>query len=82
MKPGFEICGADGVWKPAKVLNLKVSVRNGQKSFHGMLEGDKVVVEAEGIAEPKKLRYLYSAPWFGSLYSDAGLPVGAFHIGE
>ena len=82
VKPGFEICGADGVWKPAKVLNLKVSVRNGQKSFHGMLEGDKVVVEAEGIAEPKKLRYLYSAPWFGSLYSDAGLPVGAFHIGE
>ena len=39
-------------------------------------------VAAEGVAEPKKLRYLYSAPWFGALYSDACLPLGAFHIGD
>ena len=41
-----------------------------------------VVIVADGVAEPKKLRYLYSAPWFGSLYSEDGLPVGAFHIGD
>ena len=45
-------------------------------------DSDSEVVAAEGVAEPKKLRYLYSSPWFGSLYSDACLPLGAFHIGD
>ena len=79
---GFEVCGADGVWKPAKIVNLKASLRNGKKSYLGPVEGKDLIVEAEGVSAPKKLRYLYSAPWFGALYSEAGLPVGAFHIGD
>ena len=82
MANGFEICGADGVWKPAKISNLKVSMRNGKPRYSGTVDGKDIVVEAEGVAEPKKLRYLYSAPWFGSLYGESGLPVGAFHIGD
>ena len=78
MKTGFEICGADGAWKPAKVVNLA-----GDKNrFLGPLTGKDIVVAADGVAEPKKLRYLHSSPWFGSVYSDACLPLGAFHIGE
>jgi hypothetical protein len=46
------------------------------------VDGSEIVVAADGVAEPKKLRYLYSAPWFGSLYGESGLPVGAFHIGD
>ena len=34
------------------------------------------------MTEPKKLRYLFSRPWNGTLYSDADLPLGAFHIGD
>ena len=79
---GFEICGADGVWKPAKIVNLEESTRSEMKVFLGPLKGKDVLVAADGVAEPKKLRYLYSKPWFGSLYSDACLPLGAFHIGE
>ena len=83
MDTGFEICGEDGVWKKAKVVNLtETKGRGGKKYYQGQLDGKDVVVAAEGVAEPKKLRYLYSAPWFGSLYSDACLPLGAFHIGE
>ena len=79
---GFEVCGADGAWKPAKISNFKASLRNGKKSYLGTVEGKDLIVEAEGVAAPKMLRYLYSAPWFGALYSEAGLPVGAFHIGD
>jgi sialate O-acetylesterase len=79
---GFEVCGADGAWKPAKIVNFKASLRNGKKSYLGTVEGKDLIVEAEGVSAPKKLRYLYSAPWFGALYSEAGLPVGAFHIGD
>ena len=82
MKTGFEICGADGVWKPAKISNLFPAPKSGQRRPSGLLKGDKVIVEADGVAEPKRLRYLYSEPWFGSLYGDSCLPVGAFHIGD
>lgn len=79
---GFEVCGADGVWKPAKISNFKSSMSRGKKRYLGPVDGKDLVIVADGVAEPKKLRYLYSEPWFGSLYSEAGLPVGAFHIGD
>ena len=79
---GFEIAGADGVFKPAKIQNAVASQRNGKPTYSGTLDGPRIVVSAEGVAEPKKLRYLYSAPWFGSIYNDVNLPLGAFHIGE
>jgi len=83
LKTGFEVCGADGVWKPAKVVNVVESKgRDGKPKYNGLVTGKDLVVSADGVAEPKKLRYLYSSPWFGSVYSDACLPLGAFHIGD
>ena len=79
---GFEICGADGVWKPARISNFEASLKRGKQCYLGPVVGKELVVEAEGVAEPKKLRYLYSSPWYGSLYGESGLPVGAFHIGD
>lgn len=46
------------------------------------IKGRDIVVSADGLSGPRKLRYLHSHPWFGALYSDACLPLGAFHIGE
>ena len=82
MKTGFEVCGADGVWKPARISNLQRSTGKRRSICRGPVEGRDLVIVADGVAKPKKLRYLHSAPWFGSLYSEAGLPVGAFHIGD
>ena len=78
---GFEICGADGQWKPAKLQNLQASKNSeGKVRYNGPLTGKDLVVSAEGVKEPKKLRYLFSKPWFGALYNDACLPLGAFAI--
>ncbi len=81
---GFELAGEDGVFKPAKILNALASKgRNGKPVYNGMLkDGPKVVLSADGVPAPKKLRYLYSAPWFGSVYNEVNLPIGAFHIGD
>ena len=80
---GFEIAGADGVFKPAKIVNRKASVSSKKHtSYLGMLEDAKIVLTADGVAEPKKLRYLYTAPWFGSIYNEVNLPLASFHIGE
>ncbi len=70
---GFEIAGPDGKFVPAKVLNKNVS--------GGTLQGDDLIVAAEGVTQPKRLRYLASSPWIGALYAfNSGLPVGPFEI--
>mgnify|MGYP002520786399 FL=1 len=78
---GFEVCGADGVWKPAKIRNL-VEGKDGRGNprWDGPVKGKDLVVAADGVSAPVKLRYLHSAPWFGALYNDVCLPLGAFAI--
>lgn len=69
---GLEICGADGVWKPGRIKNLK--------GDRGNIDGARLVVEAEGVAKPERLRYLHSRPWFGCLYNEVNLPIGPFEV--
>lgn len=70
---GFEIAGPDGAFKPAKILNKIAS--------GGTYAGSALELKADGVAEPKRLRYLATKPWIGSLYSfDSGLPAGPFEI--
>ena len=71
---GFEIAGPDGRFVAAKLVNAKKG--------RGLIEGRDLIVSAPGVTEPRKLRYLYSRPWTGTVYSDAALPLGAFHIGD
>ncbi len=78
---GFEIAGEDGKFVPAKIDNLKVKEQKGYRS-NGVIEGKDLVIRAEGVAQPKKLRYLFSRPWYGALHNEADLPLGAFHIGD
>ena len=81
---GFEIAGADGVFKPAKLANVQMTPnwRTQKPEFKGAVSGKDLVVAADGVKEPKQLRYLHSAPWFGALYNDVCLPLGAFAIGK
>ncbi len=78
---GFEIAGPDGQFVPAKIANLRMWKPERGES-RGQIEGRDLVVVADGVKEPKKLRYLFSHPWRGSLYNEVNLPLGAFHIGE
>ena len=69
---GFEIAGPDGKFKPAHLVN---------KGDGNTLQGAELIVAAEGVATPRRLRYLAAKPWVGSLYSfDSGLPVGPFEV--
>ena len=77
----FEIAGEDGVFKPAKIVNLRPG-RKGRGRPRGGIEGSNIVVRAEGVAKPAKLRYCCSSPWKGNVYNEADLPLGAFRIGE
>ena len=49
-------------------------------AHRGIAGGNVLDVSADGVAEPKKLRYLYSRPWYGSVYNEVCLPLGSFYI--
>ncbi len=71
--PGFEVAGEDGAFRPAKIRN--------KTHGDGRIDGMELLVGADDVAEPMRLRYLASEPWEGFLYSfDSGLPAGPFEI--
>ena len=74
---GFELAGADGVWKPAVFVNAKG--RDGWGHEHeGRFPANVVELRAEGVAAPVRVRYLANAPWEGGLFSEVDLPAPAF----
>jgi len=76
---GFEIAGPDGEWKKAYIANAS---KGAKKSVpwrtNGVVEGADLILEAEGVEKPMKVRYLYEKPWTGGLFADSGLPLGPF----
>lgn len=82
LSTGFEVAGADGVWKPAQIENVlgQEAVGKMHGACRGNVRGKDLVVFAKGVEEPVSLRYLYSKPWKGNLYNEVDLPLGAFSI--
>ena len=63
---GFEITGADGNFVPAKAT----------------IDGAQVVVSAEGVTDPKAVRYAWAAYPDGNLYNAEGLPATPFRTSK
>ena len=58
----FEIAGADGIFTPATAL----------------IDGDRIVVSAHGIADPREVRYAWRDKVVASLFNKEGLPASSF----
>ena len=74
-----ELAGEDGAFRPAIIVNANGGA---EKTIawktNGRVKGRDLLLKAEGVAEPKKVRYLFNKPWTGNVYSAAGLPLGPF----
>lgn len=72
----------NGRWMPAEIRNLvETKGAKGNKRFNGTVQkGPTLVLAAEGVKAPKKLRYLFQRPWFGCVYNEVDLPLGAFEL--
>lgn len=83
-KLGFELAGTNGVWKPARIENLRLYhakwMRPDYSEYQGDLNGRGIVLFSPEVPEPKSVRYLFSRPWRGTVYNEARLPLGAFYI--
>ena len=78
---GFELAGADGKWKPARLVNTVngLAASTPWKTKGAVDGGGTLVIEAEGVKSPVRVRYLRERRWSGHLYStDSGLPLGPF----
>ena len=77
----FEIAGADGKWKRARIVNIVPSRKpQGGVNTNGgeITSPDRIVLCADGIDAPSKVRYFFSAPYHGSIYNEVNLPLGPF----
>lgn len=75
----FELAGADGVWHKAELVNENNGLTNTVPwKTKGTIGGKDLVLRAEGVAGPRRVRYLHERPWAGFLYADSGLPLGPF----
>ena len=59
---GFEIAGANGKFVPAKAS----------------VQGNRVVVSADGVDKPTAVRYAWSAKAAANLFNQKGLPASSF----
>ncbi|MGN0853957.1 MAG: sialate O-acetylesterase [Kiritimatiellia bacterium] len=76
---GFEIAGPDGEWKKAYLVNVNKGAKK-PVPWHtdGVCEGRDLILAADEVEKPMKVRYLYRKPWVGTVYADSGLPLGPF----
>ena len=77
---GFEIAGADGVFKPAKIANFKPDYNSkGQlRRPNGVLVGEGILLKADGVTAPAKVRHLFKTPFLPCFFNGLNLPLGAF----
>ena len=78
----FELMDSAGKWHAARIVNFKDSWIWWSKKYakNGEFEGNSIELAADGVAQPKAVRYLFNSPWQGSVFNEASLPLGPFMI--
>ena len=75
----FEVAGTNGVWTVAKIVNYRQAKgKDGKPTETDFIDGARIVVAAEGVADPVKVRYMGKVRTAGTLYNQANLPLGPF----
>lgn len=80
MATGFELRDADGRWHKAELANMGLwkNPKTGEVVQTGFIGESRLVVASPDVPQPTGVRYLHSAPWYGSLHAETSLPLGAF----
>lgn len=74
----MEIAGGDGKYHPALIQN----VEKNRGFTNGTVRGRTLLVRAEEVSDPRRVRYLHNGPsnGHGNIYNEVGLPLGPFQI--
>ena len=75
----FEVAGADGDFRPARLVNLNDGTREAiAYKTTGVVKGRELILKSDAVSAPRRVRYLFQRPWTGNVFSSAGLPLGPF----
>ena len=75
----FEVAGTNGVWTAAKIVNYRQAKgKGGKPTDTDFIDGTKIAVMADGVADPVRVRYMGKPRTSGTLYNQASLPLGPF----
>ena len=74
LEANFEMAGADGVWRPAEIVNFTKTAW----SMDGYIAGPQIVLAAKGVDAPRRVRYLHGPRAMSNVYSEVCLPALAF----
>ncbi len=82
MATGFEVRDAKGQWHKAELANMGMwkNPKTGEVLPTAFINENRLVIASPEVPKPTGLRYLHSAPWYGSLHADTSLPLGAFSL--
>lgn len=80
LTPPFELAGTNGVWRAAKIVNLKIGYDHKKKSDvpQPSIDGPKIVLSSDEVPEPVKARYMGKDRTMGTVYNEMSLPLGPF----
>lgn len=82
MANDFQIAGADGKFLPATILNVSCQTNAKGVVSAGLLGAQtktpELVLGADGVKEPRRVRYLANRPWKGNVFSEVNLPLEPF----
>lgn len=74
----FELAGADGVWKSARLVDCGEGFLENQK--RGFIGSPELHLKSEGVGHPVAVRYMGGERPTGALYNQASLPLGPFEF--
>lgn len=75
----FELCGADGIWHPAKIVNFrKTTDKAGKTTDTDYIDGNEIVLKSELVPVPVHVRHMGCDRSSGIVYNEVSLPLGPF----
>ena len=74
----FELCGADGVWHSAKIVNFIQKRMDGKWVDVYQLDSSDLVVKSDAVPEPAGVRYMCRPRTAGTLYNEMSLPLSCW----
>lgn len=84
MPRGFEIAGADGVFHEATIRDMATNTNKAGRVTAayagGATQKPELLIAADAVAEPHRIRYLFARAVPGSVFSEVNLPLGAFDL--
>ena len=77
----FQLAGADGVFKPAKIVNPRATKDwAGRERCVGEIMPNEIVLEADGVEKPVAVRYLHGSVTTGNVFNGGNLPLAPFDL--